>query len=82
MTCSWDRPGPSHSYGRSPYLDQAVRDVWVDVEVVSAPPEAMASQTIRQAEQEKCRAYGCTPLTTQNVYDGVRPLVIEQYGRI
>ena len=42
--------------------------------------QAMAPQTIRQAEQEKRRAYGCTPLTTQNVYDGVRPFVIEQYG--
>ena len=75
--------GPSHSHSRPAYiLEQAVRDIWVDVLIVSAPPEAMASQTIRQAEQEKRKAYGCAPFTTQNSYDGVRPFVIEQYGHL
>ena len=59
-------------------LDQAARDIWMDVKIVNAPPEAMASQTIRQAKQEKRRAYGCTPLTTQKLYDRARPFVIKQ----
>ena len=45
--------------------------------LVSAPPDAMAFQTIRPAEQDERRA----SFTTQNVsYDAVRPFVIEQYG--
>ena len=60
-----------------------MRDIWVDVRVVSAPPDAMASQTVRQAEQEKRRVYVAHHLnTTQNVFDGLRPFVIEHYGRL
>ena len=61
-------------------LDAAVRDIWVDVKVITVPQGSYTGHS--PSRKNKRSAYGYGPIILQEMYEEVRPFAVEQQGRL
>ena len=61
-------------------MDTEANETWIDVMVTAAQPARPITDSLREAEQHKCREYGLGVLNPAVLHQGLVPFVIEQHG--
>ena len=62
-------------------MDAEANATWIDVMVTAAQPARTITDSLREAEQHKCREYGLGVPNPAVLHQGLVPFVIEQHGR-
>ena len=62
-------------------MDAEANTTWIDVMVTAAQPARSITDSLREAEQHKCREYGLGVPNPAVLHQGLVPFVIEQHGR-
>ena len=62
-------------------MDTEANATWIDVMVTVAQPARPLTDSLREAEQHKCREYGLGVPNPAVLHQGLVPFVIEQHGR-